>query len=29
MMIAEMFAARPLSTKDARKAVADLIDAHR
>lgn len=29
MMIAEMFAARPLSTKDAQKAVAALIDAHR
>ena len=29
MMIAEMFATPPLSTKDAQKAVADLIDAHR
>jgi AcrR family transcriptional regulator len=29
MMIAEMFAARPLATKDAQKAVAALIDAHR
>lgn len=29
MMIAEMFAARPLSTNDAQKAVAALIDAHR
>jgi AcrR family transcriptional regulator len=29
MMIGEMFDARPLSTKDAQKAVADLIDAHR
>ncbi len=29
MMIAEMFATLPLATKDAQKAVADLIDAHR
>ncbi|WP_301148370.1 hypothetical protein [Mycobacterium simiae] len=29
MMIAEMFAAHPLSTKDAQKAVAALIEAHR
>lgn len=29
MMIAEMFATVPLSTKDAQKAVANLIDAHR
>ena len=29
MMLAEMFAAVPLSIKDAQKAVADLIDAHR
>ena len=29
MMIAEMFAAPPLATKDAQKAVAALIDAHR
>lgn len=29
MMIAEMFATPPLSPKDAQKAVADLIDAHR
>jgi AcrR family transcriptional regulator len=29
MMIAEMFAAPPLATKDAQKAVADLINAHR
>ncbi|CQD18078.1 transcriptional regulator [Mycobacterium europaeum] len=29
MMIAEMFATRPLAAKDAQKAVAALIDAHR
>lgn len=29
MMIAEMFATPPLSTKKAQRAVADLIDAHR
>ena len=29
MMLAEMFATLPLATKDAQKAVADLIDAHR
>ncbi|BBX39583.1 TetR family transcriptional regulator [Mycobacterium tuberculosis variant microti OV254] len=29
MMIAEMFAAHPLSTKDAQQAVAALLDAHR
>jgi len=29
MMIAEMFAAPPLATKDAQKAIADLIDRHR
>jgi hypothetical protein len=29
MMIAEMFATRPLATKDAQTAVAALIDAHR
>jgi hypothetical protein len=29
MMIAEMFASRPLATKDAQTAVAALIDAHR
>lgn len=29
MMIAEMFATPPVRTKDAQKAVADLIDAHR
>ena len=29
MMIAEMFAKLPLATKDAQKAIADLIDHHR
>ena len=29
MMIAEMFATLPLATKDAQKAIADLIDGHR
>ena len=29
LMIAEMFATPPLSTKDAQKAIADLIDHHR
>lgn len=29
MMLAEMFAKLPLATKDAQKAIADLIDAHR
>ena len=29
MMLAEMFATPPLATKDAQKAIADLIDHHR